>query len=191
MQAIARVNRVFRDKPGGLVVDYLGTADQLKRALSDYTEGDRREAGVPQEEAVAVLQEKFEVVEAMLHGFEYTKFFTGTSAEKMGILPRAMEHVLAQEDGKARYVAVAVSSRPPSRREMIVAPRDPSVEDVQTAFERVAQIQIAPELRRAAEPAQIAPEMTPRAAHAVRRAALFDVRAEVMFAERDALLVRR
>jgi len=104
MQAIARVNRVFRDKPGGLVVDYLGLADQLKRALSEFTEGDRREAGVPQEEAVALLHEKFEVVAAMFHGFDYSKFLTGTGAERMGVLPRAMEHILAQEDGKERLV---------------------------------------------------------------------------------------
>ncbi|MGH7297497.1 MAG: type I restriction endonuclease subunit R, partial [Polyangiaceae bacterium] len=104
MQAIARVNRVFRDKPGGLVVDYLGIADQLKRALSEYTEGDRREAGVPQEEAVAVMHEKFERVAAMVHGLDYAKFFTGTGAERMAVLPRGMEHVLAQEDGKARFL---------------------------------------------------------------------------------------
>jgi type I restriction enzyme R subunit len=104
MQAIARVNRVFRDKPGGLVVDYLGIADQLRRALSDYTEGDRREAGVPQEEAVAVMQEKFEIVAAMFHGFDYAKFFTGTAAEKMTVLPNAMQHVLAQEDGRDRLL---------------------------------------------------------------------------------------
>jgi type I restriction enzyme R subunit len=104
MQAIARVNRVFRDKPGGLVVDYLGIADQLKRALSDYTEGDRREAGVPQEEAVAVMQEKFEIVAAMFHGFDYSKFFTGTAAEKMTVLPNAMQHVLALEDGRNRLL---------------------------------------------------------------------------------------
>src|SRR6516162_4474937 len=61
MQAIARVNRVFRDKPAGLVVDYIGVAQNLKRALSDYTEGDRDETGVPQEQAVEVMQEKFEI----------------------------------------------------------------------------------------------------------------------------------
>src|SRR6185312_12895665 len=62
MQAIARVNRVFKDKPGGLIVDYLGLADQLKRALRDYTEGDRGETAIPQEVAVAILREKYGVV---------------------------------------------------------------------------------------------------------------------------------
>ncbi len=104
MQAIARVNRVFRDKPGGLVVDSLGIADQLKRALSEYTEGDQREAGVPQEEAVALMQEKLEVVASMFHGFDYAKFFSGTGAQRMAVLPPAMEHVLAQDDGKARLL---------------------------------------------------------------------------------------
>ncbi len=104
MQAIARVNRVFRDKPGGLVVDYLGIADQLKRALSEYTEGDRREAGVPQEEAAAVMQEKFEVVASMMHGFDYSKAYSDVASERIAVLPNAMQHVLAQDDGKARYL---------------------------------------------------------------------------------------
>lgn len=60
MQAIARVNRVFKDKPAGLVVDYLGIADELKKALSEYTEGDRKETGIPKEEAVALMLEKYE-----------------------------------------------------------------------------------------------------------------------------------
>ncbi len=104
MQAIARVNRVFRDKPGGLVVDYLGLAEMLKRALSDYTEGDREETGVPQEEAVEVMQEKYEIVRDMLHGFDYSAFFTGTSNERLAVLPAAMEHVLKQENGKERFM---------------------------------------------------------------------------------------
>ncbi len=83
MQAIARVNRVFRDKPGGLVVDYLGLADQLKKALADYTEQDRRDTGIPEDVAVAALEEKYEVVTAMLHGFDYSRFFGGTAAERL------------------------------------------------------------------------------------------------------------
>jgi type I restriction enzyme R subunit len=111
MQAIARVNRVFRDKPGGLVVDYLGLADMLKKALSEYTEGDREETGVPQEEAVELLTEKYEIVDAMFHGFDYSKFFTGSPPEKLAVLPAAMEHLLKlktgpqQPDGKARFMA--------------------------------------------------------------------------------------
>ncbi len=112
MQAIARVNRVFRDKPGGLVVDYLGLADQLKQALADYTEGDRGETGIPQEEAVAVLMEKYEVAAAMYHGFDYTKFISGTPQERLAVIAAGMEHILALPDGKTRYVqAVAEVSQ--------------------------------------------------------------------------------
>ncbi len=104
MQAIARVNRVFKDKPGGLVVDYLGIADELKKALSDYTERDRNMTGIPQEEAVAVMLEKYEIVLAMLHGFDYSKFFTGTPSEKITIIKGAMEHILSLEDGRNRFM---------------------------------------------------------------------------------------
>ena len=72
MQAIARVNRVFKDKPGGLIVDYLGLADQLKKALANYTEGDRDETGIDKEQAVEKMLEKYEVVAAMFHGFDYS-----------------------------------------------------------------------------------------------------------------------
>jgi type I restriction enzyme R subunit len=104
MQAIARVNRVFRDKPGGLVVDYLGLAEQLRRALADYTERDRDDTGVPQEQAVALMQEKYEIVRGLFHGFDYRVFFTGSAAQKLGVLPAAMEHVLQQQDGKKRLL---------------------------------------------------------------------------------------
>lgn len=104
MQAIARVNRVFRDKPGGLVVDYLGLAEELKKALADYTEGSRRETGIPKEEAVAIMLEKYEVVSAMFSGFDHSKFFTVTPAERLTVIPPAMEHILNQEDGKVRLL---------------------------------------------------------------------------------------
>lgn len=104
MQAIARVNRVFKDKPGGLVVDYLGIADELKKALSDYTERDRDITGIPQEEAVAVMLEKYEIVSSMLHDFYYLKFFRGTPSEKITIIKEAMEHILSLEDGKSRFM---------------------------------------------------------------------------------------
>jgi len=104
MQAIARVNRVFRDKPGGLIVDYLGIADELKKALADYTEGSRRDTGIPQEEAVAIMLGKYEVVSAMFHGFDYSKFMTGTPAERLKVIPSAMEHILSQKDGKVRLL---------------------------------------------------------------------------------------
>ena len=104
MQAIARVNRVFKDKPGGLVVDYLGIADELKKALSDYTERDRDMTGIPQEEAVALMLEKYEVVLSMFHGFEYSRFFSDSPAEQLTIIKEAMEYILSQDDGKNRYM---------------------------------------------------------------------------------------
>lgn len=104
MQAIARVNRVFKDKPGGLVVDYLGIADELKKALSDYTERDRDMTGIPQEEAVAVMLEKYEIVSTMFHGFNYTRFFSDSPSERLTVIKEAMEHILSQEEGKNRFM---------------------------------------------------------------------------------------
>ena len=104
MQAIARVNRVFRDKPGGLVVDYLGLADQLKQALATYTEsGGQGSPAIDTATAVAVMLEKYEVCCDMMHGFDWSKWTTGTAAERLGLIPPAQEHVLQQEDGKARF----------------------------------------------------------------------------------------
>ena len=105
MQAIARVNRVFRDKPGGLVVDYLGLAQDLKQALTAYTEsGGTGRTALDQEEAVAVMREKHEVCCALFHGFDWSKWTTGAPQERLGLLPPAQEHVLAQENGKERCV---------------------------------------------------------------------------------------
>ena len=113
MQAIARVNRVFKDKPGGLVVDYLGIADDLKRALSEYTEsGGRGKPTFNQEEAVALMLEKYEVVCGMFHPptgeagkFEYKHFFKSPVKEKMEIITLAQEHILKQKNGKERFLA--------------------------------------------------------------------------------------
>ena len=103
MQAIARVNRVFKDKPGGLVVDYLGLAQDLKQALATYTEsGGTGRTALDQDEAVAVMLEKYEVCCALFHGFDWSKWTTGTPQERLGLLPAAQEHILAQEDGKER-----------------------------------------------------------------------------------------
>jgi type I restriction enzyme R subunit len=104
MQAIARADRVFKDKEGGLIVDYLGIADELKKALADYTEGDKEETGIPQEEAVAVMLEKFEIVSTLFHGFEYRKSFSATPKEKLSAIPLAMEHVFKQDNGKDRFL---------------------------------------------------------------------------------------
>ena len=103
MQAIARVNRVFKDKPGGLVVDYLGLAHELKRALATYTEsGGTGKTSLDQAEAVAVMLEKYEICRDLFHGFDWSGWITGTPAERLGLLPAAQEHVLAQENGKDR-----------------------------------------------------------------------------------------
>ena len=103
MQAIARVNRVFKDKPGGLVVDYLGLANDLKQALATYSEsGGKGQTALDKEEAVAVLREKYEVCSALFHGFDWAKWTMGTPQERMGLLPAAQEHILEQEDGKQR-----------------------------------------------------------------------------------------
>ena len=103
MQAIARVNRVFRDKPGGLVVDYLGLAHELKSALATYTEsGGKGKTSLDQAEAVAVMLEKYEICRDLFHGFDWSKWIKGAPAERLGLLPAAQEHVLAQENGKDR-----------------------------------------------------------------------------------------
>jgi type I restriction enzyme, R subunit len=105
MQAIARVNRVFKDKPGGLVVDYLGLADELKRALSDYTEsGGKGDTAIDQDEAVAVMLEKYEVCCDLFHGFERSIWLSGKPSERLGLLPQAQEHILAQDEGKSRLL---------------------------------------------------------------------------------------
>ncbi|MFO0275382.1 MAG: type I restriction enzyme endonuclease domain-containing protein, partial [Betaproteobacteria bacterium] len=106
MQAIARVNRVFKDKPGGLVVDYLGLAQELKQALATYTDsGGTGRTALDQDEAVAVMLEKHEVCAGLFHGFDWSKWTTGTAPERLGLLPAAQEHILAQEQGKDRCVA--------------------------------------------------------------------------------------
>ena len=103
MQAIARVNRVFGDKPGGLVVDYLGLAHELKQALATYTEsGGAGRTALDQDEAVAVMLEKHEVCCGLFHGFDRSRWTTGTPQDRLDLLPAAQEHVLAQEDGKER-----------------------------------------------------------------------------------------
>jgi len=105
MQAIARVNRVFHDKPGGLVVDYLGLAHELKSALATYTEsGGRGKTALDQEEAVAVMLEKYEICCGFFHGFNWTLWKSGTSQDRLSVLPSAQEHILSQEDGKNRFL---------------------------------------------------------------------------------------
>ena len=105
MQAIARVNRVFKDKPGGLVVDYLGLAHDLKRALAVYTEsGGTGKTAIDQDEAVAVMIEKYEICAGLFHGFDRSKWATGSAQQRLGLLPAAQDHILAQENGKERCI---------------------------------------------------------------------------------------
>lgn len=105
MQAIARVNRVFRDKPGGLVVDYLGLAQELKEALATYTEsGGQGRTAVDQAEAVALMLEKYEVCLGLFHGFDWSAWTVGKPEARLTLLAAAQEHILAQPDGKARLL---------------------------------------------------------------------------------------
>ncbi len=105
MQAIARVNRVFKDKPGGLVVDYLGLADNLRQALADYTgSGGQGQTAVDQAEAVAVMLERHEICCGLFHGFDWSAWAGGTPEQRLGLLPAAQEHILAQDEGKARLL---------------------------------------------------------------------------------------
>jgi type I restriction enzyme R subunit len=105
MQAIARVNRVFKDKPGGLVVDYLGLAYELKQALASYTEsGGTGKTAIDHEEAVAVMQEKYEVCCGIVHGFDWSAWKIGSPQQRLSILPVAQEHVLVQTDSKLRLI---------------------------------------------------------------------------------------
>jgi type I restriction enzyme, R subunit len=106
MQAIARVNRVFKDKEGGLIVDYLGLADQLKKAMANYTQaGGKGKPALDQDAAVAKMLELMDVTKAMFHGFDYSKRLTGKPAERLQLVRDAADHIIRQENGKSRYLA--------------------------------------------------------------------------------------
>lgn len=105
MQAIARVNRVYKDKPGGLIVDYLGIAADLKKALAFYSDaGGKGDPTILQEQAVQLMLEKLEVVSQMYHGFEYESYFEADTSRKLSLILAAEEHILGLEDGKKRYI---------------------------------------------------------------------------------------
>lgn len=105
MQAIARVNRVFKDKPGGLIVDYIGLAPYLKSALANYTQsGGTGKTAISQEDAVEVMMEKYEICGDLFHGFDWSLWTKGTPAQRLSLLPQAQEHILRQEDGKVRLM---------------------------------------------------------------------------------------
>ena len=103
MQAIARVNRVFRDKPGGLVVDYIGLGDELRKAIANYTEsGGTGKTAIVQEEAVAVMLEKYEICCGIFHGFDWSDW--EDPQRRLAILPFAQGFVLNKKDGKKRFI---------------------------------------------------------------------------------------
>jgi type I restriction enzyme R subunit len=105
MQAIARVNRVYKDKPGGLVVDYLGIASDLKKALSFYSDsGGKGNPTEHQEQAVALMEEKLEVVQQLLHGFDYRPYFTADVSQKLSFILQAEDFILGLDEGKKRFV---------------------------------------------------------------------------------------
>ena len=105
MQAIARVNRVYKDKPGGLVVDYLGIASDLKKALSFYSDaGGKGDPTIAQAQAVELMLEKLEVVSQMYSGFPYEDYFQSETGQKLSMILAAEEYILGLEDGKKRYI---------------------------------------------------------------------------------------
>lgn len=105
MQAIARVNRVYKDKPGGLIVDYLGIASDLKQALSFYSDaGGKGDPMLMQEQAVQLMLEKLEVISQMYHGFPYENYFEADTSGKLSTILAAEEHILGLDNGKKRYI---------------------------------------------------------------------------------------
>jgi type I restriction enzyme R subunit len=104
MQAIARVNRVYPGKEGGLVVDYMGVGAELKEALINYTaSGGKGKPTFDQEKAVLLMQEKYEIVKDMFHGFNYRVFFELKPSDRISFVPQAMEHILKEQGKKERF----------------------------------------------------------------------------------------
>ncbi len=161
MQAIARVNRVFKDKPGGLVVDYLGLAHELRSALATYTEGGGKgRTAINQEEAVTVMLEKYEVCCGIFHGFDWSPWVSGAPQARLAILPAAQEHVLKQEDGKNR-LSKAVTDL--SKAFALAVPHEQAIEirDDVAFFQAVKSV-----LTKSTRPGQRSPEQIE---HAIRQ----------------------
>ncbi len=109
MQAIARVNRVYKDKPGGLIVDYIGIGYDLKKAITDYTaSGGKGRPVIDKEEAVAVLKEKYEVLKAIIYGYDYSGIFKAGYDEKMRIIQAAIDFIVSDEDRKERFLKYSI-----------------------------------------------------------------------------------
>lgn len=103
MQAIARVNRTFRDKPGGLIVDYIGVFSNLQAALQEYSPSDRDQAGVPIDEMVAVMLEKHDIVRGLLHGVDYNSSPTLTASQRLAEYAKVLDFVMADPDRTKRF----------------------------------------------------------------------------------------
>ncbi|MFO0255910.1 MAG: type I restriction endonuclease subunit R [Betaproteobacteria bacterium] len=116
MQAIARVNRVFRDKPAGLIVDYIGIAQNLKSALQQYSKNDQENTGVDEAQAVAVMMEKYEVVRDMYHGFDYASAMGGTPQERLAMMAGAIEWILDLQQKLAAKEKTAEGKKNAHRR---------------------------------------------------------------------------
>ncbi len=116
MQAIARVNRVFKDKPGGLIVDYIGIAQNLKNALAQYSQSDRDKTGIDEEEAVAVLLEKYEIVRDMFNGHDYSLGITGAPMQRLRALADGIDWILKWQQAEAAKVESADGKRKAHRR---------------------------------------------------------------------------
>ncbi len=105
MQAIARVNRVYKEKEGGLIVDFLGIGSELKFALQDYSaNGGKGKPAYQKEEAISLMLEKYDIVRSILHGFDYMSFFKGSAKERMQVVPATMNYILSLDKGKERFV---------------------------------------------------------------------------------------
>ncbi|MET1248878.1 type I restriction endonuclease subunit R [Sporolactobacillus sp. STCC-11] len=102
MQAIARVNRVFKDKEGGVVVDYIGILESLKRALNQYTDSDRKNTGIDTSAAIAVMKEKLEVVQNMMHGFDYSGYFSTSARTRMRSIAEGMNFILGKDEDEQK-----------------------------------------------------------------------------------------
>jgi type I restriction enzyme R subunit len=140
MQAIARVNRVYKDKPGGLIVDYLGLAYHLQKALAAYTEANHPTDIADQSQAVNELIKRYEICKGLFHGFDWSRFFTGTAQEKLNALPMAMEHILKLDDGKKRLLqavrelSLAFALAVPDERALAIRDDIAFFQAVRTAF---------------------------------------------------------
>src|SRR5690606_27228700 len=116
MQAIARVNRVFRDKPAGLVVDYIGIAQNLKSALAQYTPQDRENTGIDEAKAIGLMLEKYELVCDMFHGFDYRSGLDGSPRERLAVLAGAIEWILNMQQQLAARESTEEGKKKAHRR---------------------------------------------------------------------------